>query len=65
MLSLHFQFSLNAHKHFVVGSREIENGFYNNIIRRQTKQEKVLWKPLKENIFISVSEIKSLFPMLV
>ena len=47
MLSLHFQFSLNAHKHFVVG-REIEKMFNNN---NKKKPKKVYAKSLKGNLF--------------
>ena len=47
MLSLHFQFSLNAHKHFVVG-REIEKMFNNN---NKKKPKKNYAKSLKGKLF--------------
>ena len=48
MLSLNFQFSLNAHKHFVVG-REIEKKCLTTIIRGNRK--KVYAKSLEGKLF--------------
>ena len=46
MLSLHFQFSPNAHKHFVVG-RGTEKWFYNN--NEKTPNKKKFMKTFKRN----------------
>ena len=51
MLSLHFQFSPNAHKHFVVG-RGTEKWFYNN--NEKTPNKKKFMKTFKRNCIQSM-----------